>query len=161
MPTQSKHPKEAADLVKFLTSPQGQIGAFKAANNLPSSPQALNDPAVKAFSNPYFNNAPVGQIYGPARDQPQAGLPGADNQEVRQAVENTLLAVQQGKLKPGKAWDKAVKDAKQAASWGETARRRDPGPAGRPAAGHPAGCPAAAPGPGSRRRHNGSPAGRG
>ena len=42
VPAQSKHPKEAADLVKFLTSPEGQIGAFKAANNLPSSPQALS-----------------------------------------------------------------------------------------------------------------------
>ena len=75
VPTQSKHPKEAAELVQFLTSPQGQIAAFKAANNLPSSPQALNDPALKAFTNPYFNNAPVGQIFGAGATQPQAGLP--------------------------------------------------------------------------------------
>ena len=47
MPTQSKHPKEAAELVRFLTSPKGQVAAFKAVNNLPSSPAALDDPAGK------------------------------------------------------------------------------------------------------------------
>ena len=40
---------------------------------------------------------------------------GPRNQVVRDAVENTLLAVQQGKLEPADAWAKAVKDAQQAA----------------------------------------------
>lgn len=114
VPTQSKHPKEAAQLVQFLTSVQGQIGAFKAANNLPSSPAALNDPAVKAFNNPYFNNAPVGQIYAPAAINLKPVYLGADNQEVRTAVEADLRAVAQGKLSAGSAWSKAVSDAKKA-----------------------------------------------
>jgi cellobiose transport system substrate-binding protein len=118
VPAQSKHPKEAADLVKFLTSPQGQVGAFKAANNLPSSPQALNDPAVKAFANPYFNNAPVGEIYAPAATSLKPVYLGADNQEVRQAVEADLRAIAQGKLSPGSGWNKAVSDAKKAAGTG-------------------------------------------
>ncbi len=118
VPTQSRHPKEAADLVEFLTSAQGQVGAFKAANNLPSSPQALNDPAVKAFSNPYFNDAPVGQIYAPAATSLKPVYLGADNQEVRQAVESDLRAIAQGKLSPGSGWGKAVSDAKKAAGTG-------------------------------------------
>jgi cellobiose transport system substrate-binding protein len=118
VPTQSRHPKEAADLVKFLTSPQGQIGAFKAANNLPSSPQALNDPAVKAFTNPYFNNAPVGAIYGPAAINLKPVFLGADNQEVRSAVEADLRAIAQHKLSAGSGWSKAVSDAKKAAGTG-------------------------------------------
>jgi cellobiose transport system substrate-binding protein len=118
VPTQSKHPKEAADLAKFLTSPQGQIGAFKSANNLPSSPQALNDPAVKAFANPYFNNAPVGAIYGPAAINLKPVYLGADNQEVRMAVESDLRAIAQGKLSAGSGWSKAVSDAKKAAGTG-------------------------------------------
>ncbi|GAB3983767.1 ABC transporter substrate-binding protein [Actinoallomurus acanthiterrae] len=114
VPTQSKHPKEAAELVQFLTSAQGQIGAFKAANNLPSSLQALNDPAVKAFNNPYFNNAPVGQIYGSTATSLKPVYLGADNQDVRTAVEADLRAVAQGKLSAGSAWSKAVSDAKKA-----------------------------------------------
>ncbi|MEV5708826.1 extracellular solute-binding protein [Actinoallomurus sp. NPDC052274] len=115
VPQQSKHPKEAAELVKFLTSPQGQIAAFKAANNLPSSPQALNDPAVKAFNNPYFNNAPVGQIYGATATSLKPVYLGADNQEVRQAVEADLRAIAQKKLSASSGWGKAVSDAKKAA----------------------------------------------
>lgn len=118
VPTQSKHPKEAAELVTFLTSPQGQIGAFKAADNLPSSPQALNDPAVKAFENPYFNHAPVGEIYGPTATSLKPVFLGADNQEVRQAVEADVRAIAQGRLSPAAGWSKAVSDAKKAAGTG-------------------------------------------
>jgi cellobiose transport system substrate-binding protein len=118
VPAQSKHPKEAAELVKFLTSPQGQIGAFKAANNLPSSPQALNSPDVQAFTNPYFNNAPVGKIYAPAAMNLKPVYLGADNQEVRQAVESDLRAIAQGKLSAANGWSKALADAKKAAGTG-------------------------------------------
>lgn len=115
VPRQSKHPKEAAELVRFLTSPKSQIGAFKKVNNLPSSPIALDDPATKAFKNAYFNDAPVGEIFGAGAKELQPVYFGPRNQAVRDAVENTLLAVQQGKLKPEEAWARAVRDAKQAA----------------------------------------------
>ncbi len=116
VPKQSKHPKEAAELVKFLTSPQGQIAAFKAKNTLPSSPQALGDPAVKDATNVYFSNAPVGQVFAQGASALKPVFLGPKNQAVRDAVENTLLAVQQGQLDAGKAWDKAAKDGEQAAS---------------------------------------------
>jgi cellobiose transport system substrate-binding protein len=115
VPRQSKHPKEAAELVRFLTSPKSQIAAFKAVNNLPSSPVALDDPATKAFKNAYFNDAPVGEIFGNGAKELKPVYFGPRNQAVRDAVENTLLAVQQGKLKPEEAWARAVEDAKQAA----------------------------------------------
>jgi cellobiose transport system substrate-binding protein len=115
VPRQSKHPKEAAELVRFLTSPKSQIAAFKAVNNLPSSPVALDDPATKAFKNAYFNDAPVGEIFGNGAKELKPVYFGPRNQAVRDAVENTLLAVQQGKLKPEDAWARAVNDAKQAA----------------------------------------------
>jgi cellobiose transport system substrate-binding protein len=115
VPTQSKHPKEAAELVRFLTSPKSQVEAFKAVNALPSSPVALDDPATKAFKNPYFNDAPVGEIFGSGAKELQPVYFGPRNQAVRDAVENTLLAVQQGKLKPEEAWSRAVRDAEQAA----------------------------------------------
>jgi cellobiose transport system substrate-binding protein len=118
VPTQSKHPKEAADLAKFLTSPQGQIAAFKSKNNLPSSPQAQADPAVKDFKNDYFSNAPVGQIFTTVANGLKPVYLGADNQEVRTAVEGDLRAVGQGKLAADKAWNKAVSDAKKASGSG-------------------------------------------
>jgi cellobiose transport system substrate-binding protein len=118
VPTQSKHIKEAADLVKFLTNPQGQIAAFKSKNNLPSSPQALDDPAVKDFKNDYFSNAPVGQIYASGAKSLNPVFLGVNNQPVRTVVEADLRAVEQGRLKPDAGWKRILSDAKRAAETG-------------------------------------------
>src|SRR4029453_5196561 len=63
VPKQSQHQKEAVDLAKFLTSPESQLEAFKAAGNLPSSPKDHADPALLAATNPYFSGAPVGELF--------------------------------------------------------------------------------------------------
>ncbi|MFG1680100.1 ABC transporter substrate-binding protein [Nonomuraea sp. NPDC049269] len=115
VPTQSKHQKEAAELVKFLTSPKGQIAAFKAKSNFPSSPQAIDDPAVQGFVNDYFNNAPVGKIFGASAKALKPVYLGPNNNPVGDRVGNALTAVEQGKLQPDEAWAKAVEDAKRAA----------------------------------------------
>jgi cellobiose transport system substrate-binding protein len=114
VPAQSKHPKEAAGLAKFLTSPKGQTAAFKAKNNFPSSPQAIDDPAVSGAVNTYFNNAPVGKIFGQSAKSLRPVYLGPDNQVVGDGIGDALTAVEQGKLKPDAAWTKALDDAKRA-----------------------------------------------
>jgi cellobiose transport system substrate-binding protein len=118
VPAQSKHQAQAADLDKFLTSPQGQVGAFKSKNNLPSSPQALADPAVTDFKNTYFSDAPVGQIYAAGAKSLNPVFLGANNQPVRTVVEADLRAIEQGKLSPDAGWKKILADAKRAAETG-------------------------------------------
>jgi cellobiose transport system substrate-binding protein len=115
VPKQSGHQKEAAELVKFLTSAKGQTAAFKAKNNFPSSPQAIDDPAVQNFTNAYFNNAPVGKIFGESVKALRPVYLGPDNNAIGDRVTNALTAVEQGKLKPDDAWAKAVDDAKRLA----------------------------------------------
>ncbi|WP_119731210.1 ABC transporter substrate-binding protein [Thermomonospora amylolytica] len=112
VPKQTKHPKEAAELAKFLTSPQGQLGAFKSANTFPSSPKLYSDPAVAQASNPYFNNAPVGKIFGDAASQVKPVHLGPKNEDVRQELENVLVAVGEGKTQPGQAWTEGVDKAR-------------------------------------------------
>jgi cellobiose transport system substrate-binding protein len=114
VPKQSKHPAEAAELAKFLTSAQGQVAAFKDKNTFPSSPQAQQDPAVSGYKNTYLNDAPVGQIFGQMASQVKPVHLGPKNEDVRAAVENVLIAVGQGKVKPEEAWAKAVEEAKKA-----------------------------------------------
>ncbi len=117
MPKQSKHTKEAVELAKFLTSPAGQTAAFKTEGNLPSSPQALDDPAVKAATNEYFSNAPVGKIFAERRAGAQAGLPRPEEPAGADAVENALAAVRAGQRKtPTTAWTDAVTTAEAAGS---------------------------------------------
>jgi cellobiose transport system substrate-binding protein len=115
VPTQSTHQKEAAELAKFLTSAKGQTAAFKAKNNFPSSPQAIDDPAVQGFTNAYFNDAPVGKIFGDSVKALKPVYLGPANIAINDRVTNTLTAVEQGKLSPDEAWAKAVDDAKRLA----------------------------------------------
>lgn len=115
VPKQTKHAKAAADLAKYLTSPEGQVGAFKAANVFPSSPQAAQDPAVAGAKSAYFNDAPIGQIFGQLVAAVKPVHLGPKNEDVRAAVENVLISVGQGKQKPDQAWTKSVDEAKKAA----------------------------------------------
>lgn len=115
VPKQTKHAKAAAELAKFLTSPEGQVAAYKAANVFPSSPQAAQDPAVAGAKSAYFGDAPVGKIFGELAAGVKPVHLGPKNEDVRAAVENVLISVGQGKQKPADAWTKAVDEAKKAA----------------------------------------------
>ncbi|MEV0092774.1 extracellular solute-binding protein [Streptomyces sp. NPDC050738] len=115
VPKQSKHQKEAAELAAFLTSAKGQTAAFKSKGNFPSALQAIDDPAVQGYTSAYFNNAPVGQIFGASVKALQPVYLGPDNIQIGDRVTNALAAIEQGKLKPDAAWDTAVAEAKRAA----------------------------------------------
>ncbi|MDQ7907803.1 extracellular solute-binding protein [Phytohabitans sp. ZYX-F-186] len=115
VPKQSKHQAEAIELAKFLTSPQGQIGAFKAKGPLPSSPQALDDPAITGATSAYFSGAPTGQIFGAGAKSLKPVYMGPKNQAVRTEVENAVRTVELGQRSPADGWTDAVNNAKKAA----------------------------------------------
>jgi cellobiose transport system substrate-binding protein len=115
VPTQSKHQKEAVDLVKFLTNPKGQLAAFHAEGNLPSAPSLYEDPALKDAKNAYFSDAPIGQLFVEGAKNLRPVYLGQKNQPVRDAVENALRSYEQGQASADKAWANAIKEAKAAA----------------------------------------------
>ncbi|ROO83514.1 cellobiose transport system substrate-binding protein [Actinocorallia herbida] len=113
VPKQSEHPKEAAELAEFLTSPESQIAAFKAVNALPTSPQALADPQVADAKNDYFNDAPVGKIFAAGASTLQPVQLGVENVSVRTVFEDILIAIGQGQLSAGEGWTKAIEDGRK------------------------------------------------
>jgi cellobiose transport system substrate-binding protein len=115
VPTQSKNQAAAIDLAKFLSNPAGQLAAFKAAGNLPSSPQDHQDPALLDSKNPYFSDAPIGAIFTKGAASLKPVYLGPKNQAVRDAIENDLRSVEQGKRTSDQAWQQAIKNAKAAA----------------------------------------------
>jgi cellobiose transport system substrate-binding protein len=115
IPKQSKHPKEAYELAAWLTAPEQELRIFKETGNLPSEPELYKDPAVAAYKNPFFNNAPVGEIFTSSAESLKPQYLGSKNGPVRQAVENALRQVESGRLKADAGWDRALKDAKRAA----------------------------------------------
>ncbi|MEU8299413.1 extracellular solute-binding protein [Micromonospora sp. NPDC048909] len=115
VPKQSEHRAEAIELAKFLTSAKGQIGAFQAKGPLPSSPQALDDPAIANATNAYLSGAPVGQIFAAGAKSLKPVYMGPKNQAVRTEVENAVRTVDLGQRSPEQGWTDAVANAKKAA----------------------------------------------
>lgn len=115
VPTSSDHQDLAVELVDFLTSAEGQLGAFEATGNLPSNPTLYDTPELQQATNPYFNDAPTGQLFVAGARNLEPVYLGAKNQPVRDAVENAMRSVENGDTSPGDGWDAAVEDAEKAA----------------------------------------------
>lgn len=63
VPSQGEHLEEAKKLAAWLTAPEQQIAAFEAVGAFPSQVEALDAEEVTSLVNPFFNDAPVGEIY--------------------------------------------------------------------------------------------------
>jgi cellobiose transport system substrate-binding protein len=113
VPKMSKHPKEAVDLVKFLTAPEQQKAVFKVTGNFPSMPALYDEPDVANFSKPYFNNAPQGKIFGDAAKALKPQYLGPKNGDVMTAIGQGLGRIEQGKQNPQQAWEQALKDVEK------------------------------------------------
>jgi cellobiose transport system substrate-binding protein len=115
VPTSSKHQKEAIELIKFLSGPDGQMGAFESEGRLPSLPALYEEPALKDATNPYFSDAPTGQLFVAGAKNLKPVYLGAKNVPVRDAFENVLRSVENGQRSADDGWPEAVKAAEKAA----------------------------------------------
>jgi cellobiose transport system substrate-binding protein len=63
VPAQGANVEAAQELADWLTAPEQQIKAFVNAGTFPSQVDAYTAPELIDFTNPYFNDAPVGTIF--------------------------------------------------------------------------------------------------
>ncbi len=63
IPKTSEHQKEALEFITWLTAPEQQVEIFKKYGNFPSQVDALKDEDLLKATDPYFNNAPAGEIF--------------------------------------------------------------------------------------------------
>ncbi|GAA1177315.1 extracellular solute-binding protein [Ornithinimicrobium humiphilum] len=63
VPAQGKNIEEATKLAAWLTAPEQQIKAFEAKGTFPSQVEALSSETLLTSTNPFFNDAPTGQIF--------------------------------------------------------------------------------------------------
>jgi cellobiose transport system substrate-binding protein len=109
VPSAGAYTEEAKELAAWLTAPEQQTKAFTAAGAFPSQIEAQDSKAVQGYTNPFFNNAPVGKIFT-ARAQSIDGAPykGPFYFAIRDEVNNALTAVDTGSSGPEIAWNQAV-----------------------------------------------------
>jgi cellobiose transport system substrate-binding protein len=107
---QSQHPAEAADLVKFLTSPASELYVFQHTGNLPSEIPVLKSSAVQNFRNPFFSNAPVGKIFATSALALKPQILGPHQGDIQTAATNAIQRVEQKKQSPSASWNQFLKD---------------------------------------------------
>ncbi|MBT2230182.1 ABC transporter substrate-binding protein [Nonomuraea sp. NEAU-A123] len=113
IPKQSKHPKEAAELIDFLTSKDNQARVFKEEGTFPSIPALYDDPSIQNFTKPFFGDAPIGKIYSAAAKSLKPQHLGPKEADVRTVIGDGLGRVEQGKQTPDQAWAQVLEDVKK------------------------------------------------
>jgi cellobiose transport system substrate-binding protein len=114
VPTQSKHPREAAELAAWLTAPEQQIKAFEAKGNFPSQVKALASPELLNSTDAYFGGAKVGELFAEqAKKVAQAQYKGPGDGQIQDTVASAALqAVEQG-TSAADGWQQLVDGAKK------------------------------------------------
>ncbi|GHH75828.1 ABC transporter substrate-binding protein [Promicromonospora soli] len=113
VPASGENTEAAKELAAWLTAPEQQTSAFEAAGTFPSQVEAQASEAVQTFTNPFFNDAPVGEIFS-TRAQAIEGAPykGAHYFAIRDEVTNALNRVDITKSQDAEeSWAEAVEKA--------------------------------------------------
>jgi cellobiose transport system substrate-binding protein len=116
VPKQSKHPREAYELIKFLTSAASESYIFKQTGNLSSQPSVLTSKAVQSFKNPFFRNAPVGKIFATSALKLKPQVLGPHQGDIQTAVTNAIQRVEQKQQSPDESWGQFLKDVENVAT---------------------------------------------
>jgi cellobiose transport system substrate-binding protein len=114
IPKASTHQKEAYDLLKWLTAPEQQVTMFTKEAHFPSSSTAASDPAVAKATDPYFSNAPIGELYGKAASATPPAFNGAGAATIKDQFSNALVSVEQQGKSADQAWSAALSGIKDA-----------------------------------------------
>ena len=107
IPASSTHKEEAAKLITWLTAPEQQAKVFAKVGNFPSTTQAITE--VSGATDPYFNGAPIGQIFSKSATSAPVQILGPQDGVVKNAMTQALLAVETGGATPDVAWADAGK----------------------------------------------------
>ncbi len=108
IPASSEHQQEAYDFIEWLLSPENQLAVFENTGNFPSVPALYEDPAITEFTNPFFNDAPVGEIYSTSAAELAPSYEGPEHATIRLIFENALDRIDDGAEDPEAAWQSAL-----------------------------------------------------
>ncbi len=112
VPAQGAHVEEAKKLAAWLTAPEQQITAFKLKGTFPSQVEALTSQDLLSVVNPFFNDAPTGQILADrAKAVTVVPFKGPNYFAYRAAISNAINRVDVDKThNAADSWATAVSD---------------------------------------------------
>ncbi|WP_150270691.1 extracellular solute-binding protein [Paenibacillus tepidiphilus] len=113
LPRSGSHPEASYALVSWLTAPEQQLAVFEAQGNFPSTPEIYGSPEIREQRDPYFGNAPAGQVYAESAQRIKPTYYGPQHLIIEENMLQHLTRAELGELNPAEAWSLAVQKAKE------------------------------------------------
>lgn len=105
VPANGDHVAEAQELADWLTSPETMIKTFQAAGTFPSQKDALSNETLLEATNPFFNDAPIGQIFSDrAAGVTVTPFKGQSYFQINDGMQKALTRVEDGTQDAAKSW---------------------------------------------------------
>lgn len=109
VPASGANVAEAQKLADWLTAPEQQLKYFENAGLFPSQVEAMSSPILLEATNPFFNEAPIGQIFSDrAQAVEVAPFKGALYFQVATAMGDAIARVEDGTQDAAASWDQWV-----------------------------------------------------
>lgn len=106
----STNKQDAWDFLTWYLAPEQQLQVFRTYGLFPSTKVIYNDASVKNYKDPFFNNAPVGQIYTEGILKLKPIVTGELDGVIDTAFGNGLGRVAAGKKTAQQSWTLTMKD---------------------------------------------------
>ena len=112
VPDQGEHKEEAKAFADWLTSPETQLKAFITTGNFPSQQDLFEAPELLDVTNPFFGDAPTGQIFADRSNAiTVAPYKSVKYFPISDAINKALSRVDVDKTDtPDSSWDQFVAD---------------------------------------------------
>jgi cellobiose transport system substrate-binding protein len=110
IPAASENKEAAYELIKWLTAPEQQVKMWTASQHFPSSSVAAEDPAIASATDPYFNDAPIGEIFGASAADLPIALLGPKDGVIKDTMSAGLNRVDQQGQDPNEAWEQTLEE---------------------------------------------------
>ena len=105
IPKGAKNSQEAWNFIAWYLAPAQQLTVFKTYGLFPSTPSLYSNSALTGYKDPFFNNAPVGKIYGDGVKKLKPIFEGKLQRCIDMAMGSAISLVANGKEKvPSKAF---------------------------------------------------------
>jgi cellobiose transport system substrate-binding protein len=113
IPSYAKNKQAAYDFLTWYLAPEQELKVFKTYGLFPAASVTYSDPALLNYKDPFFNNAPVGQIYAKGVSQLKPIFEGKLQRAIDQAIGAGLGRVAAKKMDAKKSWAQVLADLKK------------------------------------------------
>jgi cellobiose transport system substrate-binding protein len=114
IPARAKNPQAAWNYINTMMSPEAQTEHFKRTGTLPAAKDSLSNAAVASYTDKFYGDSPIGKVMSDSVLKFNSFYNGPDTSAIGAGLLNSLAEMQKGNVAPADAWDKGLKNVKDA-----------------------------------------------